>query len=1381
MAAAAFMRARSPLAFASLLLLVGLLIAVARYGPGSSLGRHLIVAELNGLDLGPVGHLGIEGLSGDPWTDPHIARLTIRDATGVWLDARNLDVRWRPSELAQRRVRLTSIAAQSLTLLRRPQLVKSTPGGGPLPVSIKVDQARARIEMSPAFAERRGVYDLTGKVDLERSGAASARVQAVSLLHAGDHLKADLAIAKDHRFKVDAEAWEAQGGALAGALGLAANQPFFVTAHALGSPAAGAVLVDTRVGSATPLKVDGGWSRNGGRGEADLDLGASSLLAGYRSMLGPKAHLDIAGQRAAGGLADFTLNAAAENVRLTARGAANVGAMTIGPQGLAIQAEMPKANRLLGFPTMGALAVVGRLSGDRKHWVFTGGVDVDDVSQGPYRLARLRGPVRMDIQGANLIISGQPTGEGGGGQGLLAALLGSRPSLAGEVTRLADGRWLLRELSLAGPGIAVDGEGSIGILGDLSFAGKARFANLAMAHRGASGLVTTSWTARQAGKGPWTFALDAQGQNFAAGLPEADRLLGRAPRFTAKASYAGETITFSDWTLAGAAGSARGTGSLGPGDGVAIKLAWQARGPFVIGPMEIDGAAAGSGDVGGSLAAPKADLAAQFATLAAPGLAMRNAHLQLSFQPGVGGGVDGKFALKAGSEYGPAQAASNFHFIAGGLALTALDVKAGGISAQGAIALTNAQPSSADLTLAAGPGALLTQGHASGRLKIVGGAAGASAQLSLKAAEAMVRADGLAIKTLDLSAAGPLDHLPYTIAANGPSAGGPWRVRGAGEVTRQGADRLATFSGAGHVRRAEVRTLAPMRVDFGPKGLTASAALSAGGGRADVAFANLAGAANLKATLVGVDLSLLNEDYIGKLSGQASLSGHGAELSGGFDAKLAGAGGRDLRGAPPVDGEVSGRLVAQAMQVSFRLGNSQGFRATGDVSVPMQASAAPFLLDADYHRPLHGSFDVNGEVKPFWDLVVVRGGADSLAGQVNAHVTLGGTLSDPRASGQVALDDGRFQDEDTGLRLEKVVLRADLTGDAVDVSRFSGVDAASGQVSGQGRASLLRDGASTFRADVKNFRLIDTDLARATASGQVTVNRAADGKVQIAGALNIDRAQISPNPPAASGVVPMEVIEIHRPDALDDTPDQQIARTSAKEAPIALDVAVRAPGGVFLKGRGLNVELALDAHVGGAIASPILTGKARVVRGDYDFAGQRFRLDDTGAIWLASTAQAMRLDLQATREDPSLTAVIRIGGNAAKPTITLTSSPSLPQDEILSRVLFGTSVSQLSGLEAAQLASAIAGLSGGGGFDLIGGLRSLAHLDRLAFANDALGGATVSGGKYVTDRLYLQLTGGNREGQGAQLEWRVNRKLSLVGKLGTQGDSQVSLRWRHSY
>ena len=251
------------------------------------------------------------------------------------------------------------------------------------------------------------------------------------------------------------------------------------------------------------------------------------------------------------------------------------------------------------------------------------------------------------------------------------------------------------------------------------------------------------------------------------------------------------------------------------------------------------------------------------------------------------------------------------------------------------------------------------------------------------------------------------------------------------------------------------------------------------------------------------------------------------------------------------------------------------------------------------------------------------------------------------------------------------------------------------------------------------------------------------------------------------------VTEINRPirEVDVDTP-----RTSRGPG-ILLDVKLKARRNVVLQGRGLDVEFSLDAKVTGSSSAPVITGRARVIRGTYEFAGKRFVFDERGSVTLSTRPEDIRLDLRAIREDPALTAVIRITGTAAKPILSLTSSPVLPQDEILAQILFGRSASQLSGVEAAQLASSVASLAGGGGLDVIGNLRQLAGLDRLAFGSDQYG-MTVAGGKYINDNIYFEVIGGGRESQAVQVEWRVRRNLSVISRISGQGDAKLSVRWR---
>jgi translocation and assembly module TamB len=395
-------------------------------------------------------------------------------------------------------------------------------------------------------------------------------------------------------------------------------------------------------------------------------------------------------------------------------------------------------------------------------------------------------------------------------------------------------------------------------------------------------------------------------------------------------------------------------------------------------------------------------------------------------------------------------------------------------------------------------------------------------------------------------------------------------------------------------------------------------------------------------------------------------------------------------------------------------------------------------------------------------------------------------------TGRADLTDGLFDDYATGLKLRQVTLGAALNTDSITIDRFSGSDAGKGRVTGSGQMSLQRGGGGDLILNLNGFRLIDNDTAQADASGLVTLTRGADGKAKLMGTLGIIRGEVNAAARTGPNIATMDVIEKNRPFSLEDQLAPQPAAAAQSSGVVDLDVSLKASRGILIRGRGLDVDMSMDARVTGTSAKPILSGEARVVRGDYDFAGKRFEFDNRGVVTLSTDPSAIRLDLTATRQDPALTAVIRIQGTAAKPQITLSSTPVLPKDEVLAQVLFGSSAAQLSPLEAAQLASALSALASGGGFDVVGGIRSFARLDRLAITGgNAATGFSVAGGKYLTDNVYVEVAGGARTGASAQVEYRVTRNLSIVSKINDQivtqagqviqGGDELSVRWRHDF
>lgn len=1358
------------------LLLMGAVWAGARYGVLLPQARVMLEARADGLKIGRLGRLKVEGLGGDIWRDFSIRRLTVRDEEGVWLEANNLRMRWRYGDLLRRRFTADRIEVQSVRLLRRPTLSPKGKDRG-LPVSFHINEAHARVEMLPEFSFRRGVYDLDLSLDVERVGGRTGKLRAASLLHPGDHLDLDFDLSSRRPLVVRVDAVEAQGGALAGALGLPAHQPFVLKATADGKESEGRFAAVATTGALTPLRARGAWTSAGGEASGRLQLTASTLTTRWAERFGDRVSFGLAGRRSQKDLHAISARIYADNLTLHADGLGNVVERRLGPGGMAVTATTPALSRITGGPQIGPARIAGRVAGDGAAWRFAGTAGVSRLRFGSYGLADASGPLEVTTRAGVVTVQARLAGRGGSGVGWIPAVMGAAPTAGFAGARLADGRLEVRRLDVTGRGLKLSATGGRGLLGGLTFKGRADLSNLNAARTGASGSASATWSAAQSAAGkPWVFDVDARGQRFASGYPELDRLLGAAPRLAFQAGVQGRRVSVANGSLNGQALQATTAGVLQPDGGLSFKIDWSASGPFRAGPVEIAGKVRGTGAITGRISEPRIDLTADVDQIDAPRLPLRNARVTLSFLRRADGS-SGMIAVTAQSAYGPARARSDFRFRAGGVDLAGMSVDAGGLNASGALSLRRSAPSAADLRLVLNKGAFLEAGRVAGNVRIVDAPGGPRAVIDLAGQNFRVPLSWLTFTSARLTADGPLARLPYVGQAQGTSPGGDWSASGRGVFSETRPGYAATFDGSGRLGEREVRTLETASYRFGGPERAIHARLGVSdGGRVDVDWRLAEDGASLRARAANLSLSLIEQDLAGRVEGSLDLQGRGGVLAGDVEARLSGARARGTAASSGVDAVVRGHLADSALTLDASATNTQGLRATANFVLPAEASASPFRVAVARQRPMQGRFFAEGEVRPLWDLLV--GGERSLAGFVRGQGTVSGTLADPRARGQVSVERGRFDDGATGLSLRQVAMAATFDEDTVNVTQASGVDGHGGSVSGAGRISLERAGASSFRLDLKGFRLIDNEQMTAAATGQAAIDRAANGKVRLSGALAIDRADVAAELPTPSGVVAMDVVEKNRPADL----PASLPPAARRGDGWALDVTLTAPRRVFLRGRGLDVELSLDARVTGTSSRPLLSGTARVVRGDYDFAGKRFDFDTRSVVYLSTSPSAIRLDLTATRDDPSLSAVVRIRGTAARPEVTLTSNPVLPTDEVLSQVLFGRSASQLSPLEAAQLASALSGLASGGGFDVIGNLRNLAGLDRLAFAGGGEGGAmSIAGGKYLSDNVYLEIIGGGREGSAVQVEWRARRNLSILSRITGQGGARLAVRWRKDY
>lgn len=1356
----------------SLVLLSGI---VVRYGAETDPGRALIVRLVNGLKIGPVGRLRVAGLKGDVFGAFSLKSLEIVDAKGAWVHAGDITMVWDPGELFARRLHVGRLWAKDLRIFRQPQMTKEPPAPpSARPVTVILDDLRLRLETDPDFSVQHGLWQVNAKVILRRNGEAKVNIAAHSLLHKGDGLTLSADIGKHDRMHLQADAVEAAGGALAGMIGLPADQRLVIHARGDATQAEGALVARVDSGATNPLDFTAHWSKAGAEVKGRADLAASHLTHYFSERLGAEAKVNLTVKPDHGDLYLAKGQLVASQGRITVDGPVNW--RTRRAESLGLTLDIADMSKWLSIPKIGHAALDGGITGGFDDFVIKGRFTGDKLEQDGVTVARSTGPATITRAKGEWRIQGDLQGSGAAGPSPIGPLLGASPHAVLDIAVLKDNRFLIRQLDLKGSGVTVQATGGLGLFGELSFKGAVQVSNLNPIHVGAHGQVAAGWDASlPKGSHTWALTVDAKGANFATGLPELDRYLGAQPHFTAKGTYGDNRLTFDKADLAGGALQVSGKGWIGEKEAMDFDLDWSAKGPFAAGPVEVAGVAKGKGKVTGSFSSPRADLVAELASLDFGRLIVTPAKLTLTLLKGPDG-LDGVGALEGPTDkYGHASLKTAFHFVEGGIELTDLVGDAGGVKLSGALALRNGAPSTADLTLAAGPGAFLTAGKLNGTVKIVDRPGGAQAQLALDGQDVAAPDVPAVLHSLHLRASGPLAHLPFQASVDSvdPIA---WSFKGEG-VYAGGKQTVVTLNGGGKLRKAAYTTQSPAEVRFGPEGNGAKLHLAIAGGHADIEASQANGETQAKAQLTSVGLGAIMQDFTGTVSGSLSLQGKGPRLDGSADVALEGARSRDEPANEALNAKLKATLSGSRIHLVANASNPEGLKSDLDVDLPAEAAAEPFRIAIDRTKPLKGSFTAEGEIRPLWD--IIAGGERTLSGQVSVHAALGGTIADPAATGEASLAKGQFRDVGTGLALKDLAVASSFDHTVVTVSRFAGVDPRGGSLNGEGKVSLDRGGASTFTLTAKHFQLIDNDIGRASASGQATLTRDADGKARLAGSLTIDHAEFAANTPVPTGVVPMDVVELHVPQK--EGVERPAANPNAPSPVFALDVALKANRGIFLRGKGLEAEFSLDAHVGGFVSRPELTGLARVVRGSYDFAGQRFEIDDRGTVRLATTPELIRLDLTATRDDPTLTAVVRVKGTAAKPEITLSSTPILPQDEVLARVLFGVSAAQLSPAQGAQLVSALASLQGGGGFDLIGNLRQFAGLDRLALGGSQASGTTVSGGKYLTDNVYLELTGGGRTGPSAQVEWRVKRDLSLVSSVGTQGDARLSVRFRKDY
>jgi translocation and assembly module TamB len=455
------------------------------------------------------------------------------------------------------------------------------------------------------------------------------------------------------------------------------------------------------------------------------------------------------------------------------------------------------------------------------------------------------------------------------------------------------------------------------------------------------------------------------------------------------------------------------------------------------------------------------------------------------------------------------------------------------------------------------------------------------------------------------------------------------------------------------------------------------------------------------------------------------------------------------------------------------------FNANGEV--PLVMVNDPVGINIPAKAPLKGSAKGQLGLDILNDFLVASG--NQIRGKVDLAVQAGGTIDTPQLAGTVKFLDGEFENLKLGTSLKSIEILTSFDMNQFVLDNLSAKTPKDGVISAKG--TIKKSGENDFIADLKLNTKSAQLVAIDTITSQVTSDLHLLGSIKypaLNGEITINHTEIYvPNnlPPS------VVVLEVEETDGDEDEIEKTIKIESAnKEDPgfdMGLDLKIKAPGQIFVRGRGLDAELEGDLLVTGTTNKPNVDGAFKLRRGTLDILNRKVKFKQGVVGFDGVPGRDPDLDFKAEVPAKNMTILIGVLGAVSDPKIQLSSDPEMPQDEILSNFLFDKSAGSITPIEAVQLANSAAQLAGmgGQGAGAMDKVRNSLGLDTLKFSGDD-SGPGVEAGRYVADGVYVGVKQGlGEDSSGAVLEYEVTPNITVESDIGADANSRVgvSMEW----
>ncbi len=535
--------------------------------------------------------------------------------------------------------------------------------------------------------------------------------------------------------------------------------------------------------------------------------------------------------------------------------------------------------------------------------------------------------------------------------------------------------------------------------------------------------------------------------------------------------------------------------------------------------------------------------------------------------------------------------------------------------------------------------------------------------------------------------------------------------------------------------------------------------------------------------LANLPLTALNgvvkgQDLAGNVTGTARVTGPLTNPAASFNLRGTGLAAKPLRdnGLAPLSLQAAGNYAAMAVDISsLTLDGPQGLNVTANGKVPFSGQGL--------------GVDVSGSVPLALANRFLADRGSQATGTLSLTANVSGGFDKPQLRGMFSTSGAQFIDPETNLRLNNINIMGAMEGETITLRQVNAGFGGGGSVSATGTISTNAEANFPANIDIKldRARYADGKLVVATVDGAISITGPLMRDPLIAGRIDVERAEITVPENLGGGAAYVPVRHIHTPKNVQITLDRAKVETrrGAVPTPTArptvprLDITVNAPNQIFVRGRGLDTELGGSVRLTGPVTNIQPVGSFDLIRGRIGILGQRITFDE-GTVTLVGDLNP-QINFVARSEGDDITAIVTVTGTVDNLNIVFSSSPELPQDEVLAHLIFKRSIGELSAFQIAQLAAAAAELAGGSNNSLINKLRQGTGLDDIDVVTDSKGQTAVRAGRYIRDNIYLGVEAGSGGSTKGTVNLDISRNLKIKGALGSEGDSSAGVFYEKDY